>query len=191
MTEAEWREAQDPHSMRRLLQGASQRDLMFFAYSCCDRIRGLIRDRRSLEALAVLQRVIEGQAQRDELESAAEEAQQAVWVAVRAVCVSQLGEAEYEQQLRIARTGPDPFEQMASADPDYLAASAVLCAVRCTSDPSSADVASRFAAAAVAATARGREWVSQAALLRHHVVAPPESSAPQAAEPGAAADGGA
>jgi hypothetical protein len=56
--------------------------------------------------------------------AAAEEAQQAVWLAVREFCVPLLGEEELNRRIRMARTGPDEFEMMASADPVYLAAEA-------------------------------------------------------------------
>src|SRR5947209_6219447 len=127
MTEIEWREAIDPRLMLRFLQGRiGARELMLFAYSCCDRIRGLIREPGSLRALAVLRCVIDGHAQGSEIEVEIKEAQQAVRVAVHAFCVPILGEAEFNREIRMMRTGPDPFEIMASADPDYLAASAVL-----------------------------------------------------------------
>ena len=53
--------------------------------------------------------------------AAAEEAQQAVWLAVREFCVPILGEEEFNRRIRMARTGPDEFEMMASVDPVYLA----------------------------------------------------------------------
>ena len=178
MTEAGWRESVDPRPMLRLLEGKiSPRVLMRFALGCCERVRDLIRDRRSQDALAVLRRTIDGQARDDELERAAEDAQRAVSEAVRAFCVGHLGEAEFERQVRMLRTGPDQFEVMASADPTYLTASAVLSAVKCASDPSNAVAAYRFAAEAMAATARMQEWVGQADLLRQLVPTPPESSA--------------
>src|SRR4051812_20081663 len=108
MTEAGWRESVDPRPMLRLLEGkVSPRALMLFTLGCCERVRDLIRDRRSQDALAVFRRTIDGQARDHELERAADEAQQAVSESVRAFCVGYLGEAEFERQIRMLRTGPD------------------------------------------------------------------------------------
>jgi hypothetical protein len=75
--------------------------------------------------------------------AAAEEAQQAVWLAVRAFCVPILGEEEFNRRIRMAPTGPDEFEMMAAVDPVYLASEAAKCALWCASDPTNAEFASR------------------------------------------------
>ena len=92
-----------------------------------------------------------------------------------AFCVPILGEEEFNRRIRMLRSGPDLFEQMASVDPAYLAAEAAKFALWCASDPSNAEFASRYAAEAVARSsadvdvARMRERASQAALLRQIV----------------------
>jgi hypothetical protein len=121
--------------------------------------------------LDVLGGKIDGQSQSEEDERAIHEAQLAVWVAVRKVCVLLLGEEEFEREIRMARTGPDPFELMASSDADYLAASAVLIAIGWELDLRMAEVVSRCAAEAISGSigdtkAGDREYAIQAELLR-------------------------
>jgi hypothetical protein len=178
MTEQEWQEAIDPRPMLRWLSSRiGAREAMRFAYSCCDRVRALIHDPRSVRALDVLQLAITEGVDRSVIHAVATEAQQAAWLAVRVFCVPILGEEEFNRRIRMARTGPDEFERMASVDPVYLAAEAAKHALWCASDPSNVnvEVASRYAAEAIARSstdvdkARVREWAAQAALLRQIV----------------------
>ena len=72
----------------------------------------------------VLDELGEGEQGEASIGAAAEEAQQAVWLAVREFGVPILGEGEFNRRIRMARTGPDEFERMASVDPAYLVAAA-------------------------------------------------------------------
>ncbi len=173
MTEVEWRVAIDPTPMLRSLpENAGSSDLCLFACACCDRIRRLMQDPRSMRAVELLRGAVQGGARREEIEHAIREADAAVAQAVVAVCVPILGEQEFARQIRIMRSGPDPFEMMAAHDPAYNAAQAAAFAVRCLSDRTHADIASRFAAEAVARSSdevpgtRTRERAAQAELLR-------------------------
>jgi hypothetical protein len=194
MTEQEWQEAVDPRPMLRWLgDRIGAREAMLFACACCTRIRPLIRDPRSVRALQVLERAMTEGVDGSVIGAAAEEAQQAAWLAVREFCVPILGEEEFNRRIRMARTGPDEFELMASADSVYLAAEAARCALWCASDPSYAEFAARCAAEAVARSsadvneARAREWASQAALLRQIVGSAGGACVAQTAEPAAPA----
>ncbi len=123
------------------------------------------------------------------IDKAAEEAQQAAWLAVREFCVPILGEQEFNHRIRMARTGPDEFELMACIDPVYLAAEATRYAILCAFDWRNADFASRCVAEASARSstnvdaARAREWASQAAQLRQIVESAGGSCMGQPAKP--------
>jgi hypothetical protein len=173
VTEREWQEAVNPLPMLRWLgDRIGAREAICFASSCCARVRPLIRDPRSVQALEVLERAMSGVVDQSTIDVAAEQAQQAAWLAVREFCVPLLGEEEFNRRIKMVRTGPDEFEMMASVDPAYLATEAVRCALLCTSDSRNAEFASRCAAEAIARShtdvdeARAREWASQAAILR-------------------------
>jgi hypothetical protein len=176
MTDVEWRVATDPTPMLRSLPGnAGSSDICFFVCACCDRIRRLMQDPRSVRAVELLRGAARGGASREEIEHSIREADIAVSQAVRAVCVPILGEQEFAREIRMMRSGPDPFEMMAAHDPAYNAAQAAAFAVRCLTDRSHAEIASRFAAEAVARSSddvpgtRTRERAAQADLLRESI----------------------
>jgi hypothetical protein len=106
MTEQEWQEAIDPRPMLRWLSSRiGAREAMRFAYSCCDRVRALIHDPRSVRALDVLQLAITEGVDRSVIHAVATEAQQAAWLAVRVFCVPILGEEEFNRPGRIRADG--------------------------------------------------------------------------------------
>jgi hypothetical protein len=60
MTEAEWLACTDPKPMLEFLRGkASERKLRLFALACCDRIRRLLTNRESQEAVEFVERHVE------------------------------------------------------------------------------------------------------------------------------------
>ena len=73
MTEAEWLACDDPERVLNSLRGPAiqtslpERKSRLFGLACCNRIRQLITDRRSLRALDVLAQYAEGQAAFEEL----------------------------------------------------------------------------------------------------------------------------
>jgi hypothetical protein len=73
MNEREWPSAADPEPLFVLLraldaaQQPSNRKLHLFAVACCRRVWELLADERSEQALEVLERWLEGRAQREEL----------------------------------------------------------------------------------------------------------------------------
>ena len=75
MTEAEWLACEDPRPMLAFVhKQMSERKLRLFGLGCCQRILAQIQDDRSLRAVKVLERFIEGQATEEELTTAEEEA---------------------------------------------------------------------------------------------------------------------
>jgi hypothetical protein len=172
MNEAEWGQAADPSLMVLFLgEKATPGELALFAAACCERIRPLLADPRSFRALEVLNRHADGGEERELIANAIRQADRAVGQTIRAVCVPILGEAEFERQARQARTGPDPFEMMAHHDPAFNAAQAAAFALQCLTIPGYPDLASQYAAEAVArssgtAAARENEKRVQADLLR-------------------------
>jgi hypothetical protein len=78
MTEQEWAECTDSTPMLEFLRGkASDRKLRLFAVGCCCRILRLVTDQRSVNAVLVADRYIDGAASLDELKEAALEARRA------------------------------------------------------------------------------------------------------------------
>jgi hypothetical protein len=87
-----------------------------------------------------------------------------------AACVAELGEQEFGRAVRQMRSGPDPFEALASKVPSYNALVAVASAARSESDPWHAWAAAGYAGVAVersaGAAAADRERADQVELLR-------------------------
>jgi hypothetical protein len=72
MTESEWLHATDPHPMLGLLTGrASERKLRLLHCACCRRVWDALPDERSRQAVAVVERYADGQADLPTLRAAA------------------------------------------------------------------------------------------------------------------------
>jgi hypothetical protein len=92
MNEKEWLESKLPEPMLNYLREVdSSRKMRLFAVACCWRIKDLLDD-RSLHALAVVERHIEGAATDDELRNAYLEAEEAFRLRKRHVLSSMVGE---------------------------------------------------------------------------------------------------
>lgn len=75
MTEAEWQACTAPKRMlAHLRDHASDRKMRLVAVACCRRVWPWLTDDRSRNAIAMLERFVDGAASRSELESAAREA---------------------------------------------------------------------------------------------------------------------
>jgi hypothetical protein len=179
MNEAEWGQAADPSLMLLSLGGkARPRELALFAAACCDRIRAQMVDPRSVCAMAVLHRALDGAATREEIEDAARAADDAMYEAMETIGVALIGREEYDRLTRKTRTGPFSFEVTATRDPLYLGAEAAACAMWCLSKPHDAtaathsartvshDVAEATARSTDDDSARDRELAAHAELLR-------------------------
>jgi hypothetical protein len=71
MTEAEWLACTERSKMLYFLDGSiSLRKRRLFAVSCCNAIEPYLRDQRSRNAIEVVDRLADGHASYDELESA-------------------------------------------------------------------------------------------------------------------------
>src|SRR5271165_4087526 len=78
MTEQEWLASADPTPMLDFLRNkASDRKLRLFAVACCCRIMRLLTDQRSVNAVLVADRYLDGAASLDELKEAALDARRA------------------------------------------------------------------------------------------------------------------
>jgi hypothetical protein len=154
------------------------KELALFAATCCDRIRPLLVDSRSVRALEMLRRALDGAATGEEVENAAREADDAMYQAMETIGVALLGREEYDRLTRKTRTGPFAFEVAATRDPLYLAAEAVACAMWCLTKPHDAtaaahsartvshDVAEATARSSNDDSARDCELAAHAELLR-------------------------
>src|SRR5438105_2975029 len=76
MRETEWSVCSDPEVMLQFLhERFSERRFRLFAVACCRSIWNLLVDQRSRKAIDLLERFAEGQASREELLAAQEDAQ--------------------------------------------------------------------------------------------------------------------
>ena len=79
MTEAEWLACDNPEKMVEFCRGkVSDRKLRLFAVACCRRLWNLLTDDRSVEALDICEKYVEGVASRRRMEIAHAVAAEAV-----------------------------------------------------------------------------------------------------------------
>ncbi len=110
MTEAEWSEGSDPTPMLlSVYEKARPREFALFTVACCDRIRHLLIDPRSVHAVEVLRRAAEGRATVEEIDNAIGAADEPMYEIVERIGIALLGPEEYERQSLKTRTGPFSF----------------------------------------------------------------------------------
>ncbi len=176
MTKLEWLECLDSYLKLHLLSETTKTsERIRFVSACCGRVRFHIHDIRSLRALEILEIATTTEVDQITLDAAIEETQQAADFAVGQFCLSVLGEEEFKRNIRMLRSGPDPFEQMASVDPTFLATRTVNYAIRSITDLSYVKYVWRNAGQTVARkstdfdTAYATELVWQVNFLREIV----------------------
>ncbi len=167
MTEKQWLACADPEAMLKFLRGkASERKLRLFACACCERAQHLFDNPRCHSALATVRRAADGLADAAELVRHGDEAQAVVAVEGRKAIVAAFGEegwGRFEQERRLARTGPDPVADAAESTPVVQAAWAVADAARPVGGSYGPNVSRRVAEAI--AWGEARAWPNGAAGL--------------------------
>jgi hypothetical protein len=188
MTEAEWNRCDDPGRMVRVLCGrVSDRQLRMLLVACCERVRHLLVDDRSVSALAVVERYAHGLATQRELTNA-------FWAAEAARMRAA------DRRDRAERLVTNAAEAVARERCISLAAAAaaVAAAAERSLDTSATTVVESVTEALVEEivqeiedydeVARGVARQRLATLIREHF--PYRPSTAKTAEPGAAADRG-
>jgi hypothetical protein len=173
MTEAEWLACTDPGPMLAFLSAkGSRRRYCLFCVACCRRVVDLARSEVSTKAVEVAEHYADGQASGEELRSAADGAQDEVWL--DDICVYMAVDTTSDEQ-------GDVYKPASTSAAENCARYAAYCAAAGIELPEHAyDVSTHAARNAARAMgyahgpnngaeweeARLREWATQSNLLR-------------------------